>query len=416
MRIENLRSEREGTRARVSATVIWEDCDRPTREVYFETEAAFAQDLSCNPHAFLVGCLLPAMRHGEERVAIDEAICPELRNGLVTAMGWICHWYGSPRKPVQIEAKTGIRSPLPRAGERAGSFLSGGIDSLATLRANRLDFPRDHPSSIKDCLIVHGFDIGAREGTDKEIEIFERAMASLAPVAEDAGITLIPVYTNVRYLYDDVLFWMHEFHGAALSSVAHAFSTRLSRVSIASCYAIADQQPWGTHPVLDPNYSSAELQIRHAGLRFSRLEKARLVADWDVALQNLRVCWWHPPDTLNCGKCDKCIWTMLELLVVGKLAYTRAFPVNDVSTELLESIIIRDRFKDAFYRELIGPLTAQGRCDLASIIETKSAEFHRHLVWLQERDWKGVVKRFDRRYWASGLFKTYKAIRERVMR
>ena len=55
MKIENLRSEKRGDRSRVAATVIWEDCDRPTHEVYFETEEAFAKDLSCNPHSFLIG-------------------------------------------------------------------------------------------------------------------------------------------------------------------------------------------------------------------------------------------------------------------------------------------------------------------------------------------------------------------------
>ena len=31
MRIESLRSEKTAPKARISATVIWEDCDRPTR-------------------------------------------------------------------------------------------------------------------------------------------------------------------------------------------------------------------------------------------------------------------------------------------------------------------------------------------------------------------------------------------------
>lgn len=55
-----------------------------------------------------------AMRHGEERVSINAEICPELRNGLITAMSLIRHWYewyGPDRNLVQIEAKT--RSSLP---------------------------------------------------------------------------------------------------------------------------------------------------------------------------------------------------------------------------------------------------------------------------------------------------------------
>jgi len=414
MRIEDLRSERKDSRAHVAATVIWEDCDRPTQDVYFETDEAFAQDLSCNPHAFLVGCLLPAMRHGEERIAIYEAICPELRNGLMTAMGWLCHWYGPPRRPVRIEAKTGIRPPLPRTAERAGAFLSGGIDSLATLRRNHLDFPLDHPRSIKDCLFVHGFDIGAFKEGDREIESFERALALLPAVAEDAQVTLIPVFTNVRHLEDDVEFWMHEFHAAALASVAHTFSRRFTSMSISSSFGIDKQRPWGSHPLLDPNYSSADLQIRHDGLRFSRLDKAKLVADWDVALQNIRVCTMNPPGMPNCGECEKCIRTMTELLAAGELAHTRAFPVDDVSVELLGTVKITTEYQEAWYRELIDPLKAKGRLDLVNVIETKSAEFHKYLAWVEERDWKGVVKRFDRKYLGSSFFEAYKTIREHV--
>ena len=171
MRIENLRKETKGENARVAATVIWENCDRPTQVVYFDTSEEFSRDLTCDPHAFLVGCLMPAMRHGEQRIAIDEDICPELRIGLETAMDWICHWYGAPRKPVLIEAQIRVHAcPSRQRMERAGSFLSGGVDSIATLQANRLAFSSQHPRSIRDCLFVYGFDIGGSLRSGDEIE------------------------------------------------------------------------------------------------------------------------------------------------------------------------------------------------------------------------------------------------------
>ena len=86
MRIETLRTERNEKRARIAADVVWEDCDRPPREIFFETESRFAEGLSCNPHAFLVGCIMPAMHHQEARVAIDAEVCPELLEGLTKAM------------------------------------------------------------------------------------------------------------------------------------------------------------------------------------------------------------------------------------------------------------------------------------------------------------------------------------------
>jgi hypothetical protein len=414
MRIQDLHSEEAPDAARIVATVIWEDSDRPTREIYFQTDKAFANDLSCNPHTFLVGSIVPAMRHGEERIAIDEPICPQLRNGLMTAMAWMCNWYGPPRRPVRIEAKSGFRPSLQRDVQRTGSFLSGGIDSLALLRGNRLDFPADHPNSIKDCLVVHGFDIGARAGGNPELEAFGRAVASLTPIAEDANVTLLPISTNIRHLDDDVDFWIYEFHGAALASVAHALSDRLTAAYVASTYDIPNLKPWGSHPLLDPCYSSSDVQIRHDGIRFSRLDKVRLVAGWDIALQSLRVCTMNPPDKSNCGACEKCIRTMLELLALGKLECTAAFGLRDISWELLATVQITNEYEDSCLRELIVPLHEKGRHDLAYILAAKSAQFHKHLAWLEERDWKGIVKRLDRRYLGTNLFRSYKVILERV--
>jgi len=415
MRIEDLRSETRQNHARVAATVIWEDCDRPTQDVYFETEDAFSDDLWCNPHAFVVACLVPAMRFGEHRIAIREPVGPELRNGLKTAMAWLCHWYGLPRRPLRIEADPGIGRTLPPRRRRVGSFLSGGIDSLALLRANRLSFPLDHPRSIRDCLLVHGFDIGVCQARDPDLQVFERARSSLVPVADDAAVSLIPVFTNVRHLCDDVAFWMYEFHGAALASVAHAFDGRLSHVAIASSDPIPHLVPWGSHPLLDPNYSSAELDVRHEGIRLTRLEKVAMVAEWGVALQNVRVCTAGPAVGLNCGLCEKCVRTMTELVAIGRLADTHAFPTSDVSAELLHTVQVTASVL-AEYRELIAPLKTLRRDDLAAVIEAKCNELERHIAWEEERDWKGAVKRFDRKWLGGNLFRVYAAMRARIRR
>ncbi len=409
MKISNLYKSVNDNVAKISATVIWEDCDHPDREIFFETNADFAKDLTCNPHAFLLACTLPAVRHGEQRINIDEEICPELRNGLLTAIDWITHWNGRLQRPFQIEAK--IQTSPTLQLRHAGSFLSGGVDSLATLRMNRLDYPKEHPLSIKDCLVVHGFDIGGYENLGTQTESFNRAMASLENVAQDAGVSLIPVRTNIKHLDEDLQFWLYEFHGAALAAVAHAFSSRLGTVSVASSDHIRSLTPLGSHPLLDPNYSSADLRIRHDGIRLTRLDKVKMIANWDVALDNIRVCTNNSPGKLNCGECEKCIRTMTELLAIGKLESSRAFTTKNVSQEMFGSIFFKDQGYDDMYRELIEPLKGMGRFDLVKVIEQKSAHFHAYLAWKEERDWKGSIKRLDRKYLGSRLIKLREMIR-----
>jgi hypothetical protein len=163
-------------------------------------------------------------------------------------MGWLCNWYGPPRQPVCIEAQRGFHTLRSLPTRVAGSFLSGGVDSLATLRAIRLDLPRAYPYAIKSCLIVHGFDIGGGERAGDEADCFEQAVTCLQEIAADVGVGLIPVHTNVRHLDDDVYFWMHEFHGAALAAVARALSDHFAELNIASCFDISNMSPSGSHP------------------------------------------------------------------------------------------------------------------------------------------------------------------------
>jgi len=403
MRIENLRSETRENRARIAATVIWEDCDRPTTEVHFETSEEFAKDLSCNPHAFLVGCTIPALYYGEERVFIDAEVCPELKRGLREAMSWLRHWYYSPGyQLVRIEAQTRANHPSPRTPERAGQFFSGGIDSLAALRANRLNYPLEHPGSIKDCLFIYGQNIES----DNRLETFEEAARRLAEVAHDAGATLIPVYTNVRSLEYDTTFFGLQFHAAILASVAHAFARRLTLAVIASS-THHGHVSWGSHPLLDSHFGSSDLRIRHDSTFPTRFERHKLVADWDIALQNIKLC---PPNFpgRNCGHCEKCLRTRLALLALGVLDRTDAFPKEEITPEQLKSVANVTMTSRAFqYGNLIGPLREIGRDDLAQVLESKLERYYDI-----EPGWKGRVKRFDRKY----LGKSLTRFRRRVSR
>ena len=392
MKIENLRTEQHGSSVRSVATLIWENCDRPAQDIYFETTEEFASDLSCNPHAFLIAGIIPAMRYGEARLAIDEEICPQLRKGLITNMNWLSHWYGGDRQPIPIEAPVQSQPTNLNKSERAGLFFSGGVDSLSALRNNRLHFPKEHPRSIKDGLLVYGL----LKGEDEFNPAFEGVVRAVSKIANDADLTLIPVNTNIyTHLKDLDLnfhFWKYEYQGAALSSIAHAFSQRLTEVSIASTFDLANLDVWGSHPLLDSNFSSNSFQIHHENFVSSRLAKIELIAEWDTAIKNLVVCnkTQYQHDRLNCGKCDKCVRTMTALLALNLLHQTNTFSASDVSESLLvKAAKISDSYGASCYRELILPLSAQGRDDLVRGIQRAIARY-------EEKDLKGIIKRIDR--------------------
>ena len=252
MRISNFERTQKENLVRVSATVKWEDCEQPVRDIYIETEKSFSSDISCNPHSLLVGCVIPAMHFGEKRVILDAEICPSLQEGLETVMALMKEWSNGKYAPLTIEAKTGSVVYSSDRRRQAGLFLSGGIDSLAALQINKMVYPKEHPGHIKDCLLVHGFDIGGVVERGMKYHVFDRAKNALSGVAEDAGENLIPVYTNIRHLCDERDLWLDKFFGAVLASIGHAFVTRLNLMYIASSYDIPNLVPCGSHPRRDP--------------------------------------------------------------------------------------------------------------------------------------------------------------------
>jgi hypothetical protein len=113
MRIENLRKETMGDRSRVCARIVWEKAALPERELFFETTASYADDLTLDPNAFLLACILPAMANGEKRILVDGPLCPELASNLMVATGWGRKWYGPPRRPVAIRSTSGMAFRRP---------------------------------------------------------------------------------------------------------------------------------------------------------------------------------------------------------------------------------------------------------------------------------------------------------------
>lgn len=59
MKVVDLRHESSGDKASVCATMIWEDCDRPQKDIYIETSAEFSDDICPDPNAFLLATIAP---------------------------------------------------------------------------------------------------------------------------------------------------------------------------------------------------------------------------------------------------------------------------------------------------------------------------------------------------------------------
>lgn len=387
MRVHQLRTHHKADTAEVSATVEWEDCDRQPLDIYIRTAGHDGEDLAPSPNAFLQAAILPAIRYGEKRISVEGDICPCLRDGLISATAILRAWHGPPRAPIAIEPTGTFRPAEPRQPARTGAFYSGGVDSTALLRINHLELPPGHPLFIHECLFVYGFDIGVRRD---EHGVYDRALARLSHVAGAAGAKLLAVETNIRQLDSDVGFWCWEYHGMAMAAIAESFARRFTTVMLAAsgtaARAVVDR--WGSHPLIDACYGSAAVDFRHEGICYSRVDKLHVLAQWPVALDNLRVCTknFMPGDELgyadlplgeyNCGRCEKCIRTMLDLLLIGKLAASDAFPYDDLTPDALEPLRVRQAWlADKYEQTMIPPLRSMGRDDIADALQRKIGQF-----------------------------------------
>ncbi len=367
MKITDIKLTQDSDFATASARVDFEQSDQPAKDVYFKTPVAYARGFGANPDAFLVGCLLPALHLGEKRIFVEGAVCPFLKEGVHVAMHILSHWTQGRYVPVPVESGIRKHQNLP-AQPGAGMVMSGGMDSLAALRLNRLHYPDTHPAWVRDSFFLHGFDIGGVQERGAKLHVFDRALTAASCITRDAGTTLVPVYTNIRHLCDERDLWLDSFFGAVLAAMAHGFSSRINLMFIASSYDIPHLHPCGSHPLLDPEYSSYGMRIRHRDYELSRLEKIKIVSEWDTAFQNFRVCLANVPDLLNCGRCEKCVRTMTELTALGLLHKTRAFKADEVQSEDIARFDITIRVRPPFYRPLIPLLRKQGRDDLADTI------------------------------------------------
>jgi hypothetical protein len=195
-----------------------------------------------------------------------------------------------------------------------GCFFSGGVDSFFSVLTHR--------NELTHLVFVHGFDV---ELDDTELR--DRVAIEARTAAAELDMPLIEVETDLRETFDRCSDW-ERYHGGALASVALLLRATLGKIYIAASDPWAVMVPWGSHPLLDPLWSTDDLTIVHDGSRADRGQKVESFRDEPVALKRLHVCWENPDGAYNCGRCGKCVRTMLDLRMAGLLDQCVTLPDN----------------------------------------------------------------------------------------
>jgi hypothetical protein len=267
--------------------------------------------------AFLVSALMPAMARGESlELSTQICISPRLLKSIPKIQEILHAWNPALRK---IAVRTNSGAPAPsRPG--AACFFSGGVDSAYTYLK--------HANEITHLVLIHGLDIPP----DDEAS-FSQALVQSRDLAARLGKTLVPVRTNAREFCKANGLTMILFHGALLASVSLLLGFEHNYVPASQTYD--DLDPWGSHALLDPLWSTESSEIIYDGGEARRIDKVRAVVEDPRLLASLRVCPGNGGGS-NCGKCEKCLLTMTALRLVD--ATTPAFP--KLSMERLRKLAV----------------------------------------------------------------------------
>jgi hypothetical protein len=284
-------------------------------ELYFAFPEDLAPFVSDRADAFVPALLVPSMLAGDP-LEIEPPVSRRLRGQLPLIQEVLGGWFADAMRPVPVasrEREAGARS----AGN--GAFFSLGLDSFHTLLRHE---PGGSGSErITHLIYMAGFERSLRKGGERPQLVAER----VARVAQRLGKRAICGETNLRDVFE--IDWGLHYHGAALAAVSLALAGGLGRVLIPSSFPWVAMQRWASSPVLDPLWSSEEVEIVHDGTGSDRAEKAvEILRTHPELLGQLRVCNRSGGGIGNCGVCEKCVRTMVTLEIAGALRGNAAFP------------------------------------------------------------------------------------------
>lgn len=342
-RIEQVNVSQAGGASRVSVDVDGEP-------LWFESP-----DTTLRPaiEGFAAMLVLPALALGT-RLDLGPPVCPvwlrNLEQFLLVCRGWWNVPGVLPLRCATTQDNAGTASSLT-----ACSF-TGGVDSFHTLRCGE-----KHSDVL---FFVHGFDIPLAQ-----TERAEAVVRVLRTIAQQTNRRFVLLRSNARehHIFSAVN-WI-QTHGTAIAAAGHLLADQCSTLLIPSSDVPGPEQAWGSHWRTDHLLGSSRLAIHSDAPFVSRVEKIRHLADDPLFRQYVRVC-WEGKSAGNCGRCEKCLRTMLALEGVGALENVSAFDRNPPLAERIAGLpSVPHHHQDLWLAALKLPLRPETRRSAEALLK-----------------------------------------------
>ncbi|MCF8261475.1 MAG: hypothetical protein K9J12_11930 [Melioribacteraceae bacterium] len=308
---------------------------------FYSKDARFIK----STEALIATALLPAMRLNAN-IEIEGEISQSFSSCLSDIQSIYQQWNPHLKMAEISFEKINIRKHQIEKSSRVASFFSGGIDAYYTFLKNQ--------KKIDDIIFIRGFDIPLNNDF-----LIGSSSKQIRGIGVEFNKRVIEVETNVRSFLQQFSS-LQMYYGAVLASISHMLSDEFGKIYIGSHDTYGKlTTTYGSHPVLDPLWSSENMEIIHDGCEASRLEKTRFVSNSEFALNNLRVCFANSQSVLNCGVCEKCLRTMLGLLAVGSIEKCGSFE-NPIAVKNIKQIFLNP-YKRASYSDILFELEKESK-------------------------------------------------------
>jgi hypothetical protein len=326
----------------------------------FTVPGRFAEFIVADASPFAAALLLPSMKLGED-LLIRGSISTRLHTGMKEIIRIVSGW-DIGLKPIDVMVDELI--PDQATPEITGAFFSGGVDSFYTYLRHRND-----QRPITHLMLAKGYDIDHRDD-----RLWDVTVGNIAQIAETEQATLVVIESNVRSLIDPVLSWSYA-HGGCLAAAAMCLRAGIGQMYIASSADAKHQALQGSHVTIDHLWSTEALSFVHDGSEASRIDKIdSQITQSELALKYLRVCYMNEKGAYNCGKCEKCLRTMVGLYAAGALDRAETFP-PEIDPQRLAGLAIQGYADAVFHRENLAALRERGlRPDLQQALATALAK------------------------------------------
>jgi len=386
MRISNIKLLSDAGRLKLSADIT---IGENAHSLYFVVDEKYKDFIVSDATPFLASIFIGAMNRGED-VDITSPINKTVYDNTSKIAGLYKSW------------NLGYKTSLIRAsdfrhdqhkGKAIGCFFSGGVDSFYSYLKNT----KESSEKITHFILVHGFDIDLANKT-----LWNTTVSHIRAIAKEAGIKVILVETNLRSITDPLVDWSWTF-GSALGATALLLRNGFKKIYISASVAESELYPWGSHPLLDPLWSSEHMRIIHDGIEATRFEKIKkYVGPSPLAQKYLRVCFLNKNNSYNCGSCAKCIRTMIDLSITGNLPRSKTFPPH-LEMKRVRSLDTRNSSGRLFLEKSLQELRLQHTdIELQEALEYALTQSLRPSFKIRAKDYIGYL---DKTYNKNRLYK-----------